>query len=162
MEFFRQAMNYSTNHVKSMRIRILAPVLLILLFSPGVAAAQSDTDGVREAVLDYVEGIYDVQPERIDRSVSRDLTKFGWFMMDGEYRPAPMNFDQLRSLAARWNADNRQGIDETTVKEVVVLDVLDKTAVAKLTAQWGIDYFQLEKIDGKWMIRHVLWQSHPD
>ena len=41
------------------------------------------------------------------------------------------------------------------------MDVLDKTAVAKLTAFWGIDYFQLEKNDGIWQIRHVIWQSHP-
>jgi len=36
-----------------------------------------------------------------------------------------------------------------------------KTATAKLTAFWGIDYFQLEKIEDKWMIRHIIWQSHP-
>ena len=52
-------------------------------------------------------------------------------------------------------------LDSDTPKELKVLDVLDKTATAKLTAQWGVDYFQLEKSDDKWMIRHVLWQSHP-
>ena len=66
-----------------------------------------------------------------------------------------MNFEQLKGLAATWNSNNRQGIDESTPREIVVLDVLDKIASAKLTAQWGIDYFQLEKMDGKWMIRHV-------
>lgn len=155
-------MNKPTTSYMYMRSKtFLSACLLLLVFSPAVVQAQTDTDGVRAAVLDYVEGIYDVEPERIDRSVSTDLVKFGWFMMEGEYRPAPMSFQQLRSLASRWNANNRQGIDASTPKEIVVLDVLDKTAVAKLTAQWGIDYFQLEKIDGRWMIRHVLWQSHP-
>ena len=146
----------------SIRFRPILPLCLALLFFvPWVAHAQTDAEGVHAAVLDYVEGIYDVQPERIERSVSTDLVKFGWFQSNGAYRPAPMNFEQLRGLAARWNEGNRQGIDASSPKEIVVLDVLDKTAVAKLTAQWGIDYFQLEKIDGKWMIRHVLWQSHP-
>lgn len=145
-----------------MRIRsFLSFCFVLLLTAPSLALAQTDTEGVHAAVLDYVEGIYDVQPERIERSVSTDLVKFGWFQSNGEYRPAPMNFEQLRGLAARWNEGNRQGIDASSPKEIVVMDVLDKTAVAKLTAQWGIDYFQLEKIDGKWMIRHVLWQSHP-
>ena len=72
-----------------------------------------------------------------------------------------MNFEQLKQLASRWNANNRMKLDDKTPREIVVLDVLDKTAVAKLTAQWGIDYFQLENIDGKWMIRQVLWQAHP-
>jgi len=72
-----------------------------------------------------------------------------------------MTYDQLHGLAQRWNSDNRQGINEDSPREIVVMDVLDKTAVAKLTAQWGIDYFQLEKTDGKWMIRHIIWQAHP-
>jgi hypothetical protein len=104
-----------------------------------------------------------VEPERIDRSVSTDLVKFGWWRSgpDADYAPAPMSFEQLRGLASRWNTDNRMGISEETPRQIEVLDVLDKTAVAKLTAFWGIDYMQLEKIEGKWMIRHVLWQSHP-
>lgn len=30
------------------------------------------------------------------------------------------------------------------------------------TAAWGIDYFHLAKLDGKWMIMNVRWQSIPD
>ncbi|MDA0378591.1 MAG: nuclear transport factor 2 family protein [Bacteroidetes bacterium] len=64
-------------------------------------------------------------------------------------------------FSTQWNAGNRQGIDENTPKEIQVIEVLDKTAIGKLTAVWGIDYFQLEKNDGVWQIRHVIWQSHP-
>jgi hypothetical protein len=45
------------------------------------------------------------------------------------------------------------------VKEVVVLDVLDKTASAKLVADWGVDYMHLAKVDGRWMIKNILWQG---
>ena len=126
------------------------------------AFAQSDQEGVHAAVLDYVEGFYNVEPDRFDRSLSQDLVKYGyWMNPEGEYQGSPMNFDQAKRLASQWNVGNRQGIDENTVKEIVVMEVLDKTAVAKLTAKWGIDYFQLEKNDGVWQIRHVIWQSHP-
>lgn len=117
---------------------------------------------VHAAVVDYVEALYSVEPERIARSVSTDLIKFGWYKSNGAYVPAPMTYEQLVRLAGSWNRDNRQNITDETVRDIVVYDVLDKTAVAKLTAQWGIDYFQLEKIDGTWKIRHILWQSHPD
>ena len=43
----------------------------------------------------------------------------------------------------------------------MVFDVLDKTASAKLTAEWGVDYFHLAKVGGKWQIMYVLWQSPP-
>lgn len=121
-----------------------------------------DQVAVHAAVVDYVEALYSVEPDRIARSVSTDLVKFGWFKSNGAYVPAPMSYEQLFRLAGSWNRDNRQNITDETVRDIVVYDVLDKTAVAKLTAQWGIDYFQLEKIDGTWKIRHILWQSHPD
>lgn len=134
----------------------------ILLFVTLSSYAQTDHEGVHAAVLDYVEGFYNVEPERFEKSISKDLVKYGyWTNPDGEYQGSPMNWDQAYRLASQWNVDNRQGIDENTPKVIEVMDVLDKTAVAKLTAQWGIDYFQLEKNDGIWQIRHVLWQSHP-
>jgi hypothetical protein len=46
-------------------------------------------------------------------------------------------------------------------KKIEVLDYQDQTASAKLTAWWGTDYILLAKLDGRWMITHVLWQSSP-
>ena len=46
-------------------------------------------------------------------------------------------------------------------KEVVIFDMTDQIATAKLTAWWGIDYMHLAKYDGKWKIVNVLWQTHP-
>lgn len=140
--------------------RLSALILCSFLILP--ANAQTDEEGVHAAVLDYVEGFYNVEPERFEKSLSKDLVKYGyWMNQQGEYHGSPMNWDQAYQLASRWNVDNRMGIDENTPKEIWVMEVLDKTAVAKLTAQWGIDYFQLEKNDGVWQIRHVIWQSHP-
>ena len=143
---------------------LLALCTLLLVTTTSARQTDDDTEGVRLAVLDYLEGLYNVEPDRIERSVSPDLVKFGWWRgnPDADYRSAPMSFEQLRSLAGSWNTDNRQNISSDSPREIVILDVLDKTAAAKLTAVWGIDYFQLEKVDGKWMIRHVLWQSHPE
>ncbi|MGH7520920.1 MAG: hypothetical protein ACREMI_06550 [Gemmatimonadales bacterium] len=36
-----------------------------------------------------------------------------------------------------------------------------QTATAKVVAWWEIDYPQLAKYDGKWMIVNVMWQSPP-
>lgn len=138
-------------------------LLLLALCLAAPSFAQSDTDGVRMAVEDYRDALYEADASKIERSVSTDLVKYGYWRSSAEeaYQGSPMTYDQLHGLAQRWNSDNRQGINEDSPREIVVMDVLDKTAVAKLTAQWGIDYFQLEKTDGKWMIRHIIWQAHP-
>jgi hypothetical protein len=44
---------------------------------------------------------------------------------------------------------------------VQVFEVLDRTANAKVTAQWGIDYMQLAKFTDGWKIVNIVWQTHP-
>lgn len=139
---------------------ILAIVLLAGLSLASWASADAEREGVEAAVRDYVEGLYLVDPARIERSVHPDMWKRGFYRQDGQYKLAPMKFDQLVALAGRWNKEGR--VDPAKApKKIEVFDVLDKTASAKLTADWGIDYFHLGKVDGKWMIMNVLWQSPP-
>jgi hypothetical protein len=44
---------------------------------------------------------------------------------------------------------------------VVLLEVLDQIAAAKVVAWWGTDFLHLAKIDGRWMITQVVWQTPP-
>jgi hypothetical protein len=147
-----------------MRQLALAPLVAVLLAVPVWAqtgnSAASDKEAVRQAALDYVEGIYNVQPERIQRSVHPKLVKSGFYRREvgGPYVESPMTFEQLVQLTGSWNKEKKR---DTSVKEVVVLDVLDQTATVKLVAAWGIDYMHLAKYDGTWKISQILWQSHP-
>jgi hypothetical protein len=50
---------------------------------------------------------------------------------------------------------------QTQRKDVLIQDVMDQTATARLSAWWGVDYMQLGKFDGKWKIVHIIWQSYP-
>jgi hypothetical protein len=139
-----------------------------LTLLPAAGAAQSDSsrdtnrEGVRQAVLDYVEGVYNVDPARIERSVHPKLAKTGFYRgpQDETYRPASaMTFAQLIEVAKTWNKAGK--LRKDAPKEITIYEVTDQTATAKLVAEWGIDYFHLAKFDGKWMILNVLWQSPP-
>ena len=140
-------------------ILLIAAVALL----PVAAAAQADAEreAVRAAVLDYVEGIYEVTPARIERSVHPELAKRGFFVKRGEtaYSSAVMTYQQLVELAASYNKSGR--VPKDAPKEVVIFDISDQTASAKLTAVWGIDYIHLAKYEGKWKFVNVLWQTHP-
>lgn len=146
----------------------MRPVLfvsaLVLTLAAGTSAVMSrtqaaqDREAVRQAGLDYVEGVYNVQPERIERSVHPSLVKRGFAMRNGAYAEMPMNYEQLVNLARNWNKEKKR---DTSVKNVEVLDLLDQTAVVKVTASWGIDHMLLGKYDGKWKISLIQWQSPP-
>jgi hypothetical protein len=139
---------------------IAAAVALSVLTTAAAAQAPSDQEAVRQAALDYVEGIYEVKPERLQRSVHPTLVKRGFYKKyaAAPYTEMPMTYEQLLKLAGSWNKDGKR---DTSIKEVAVLEVLDQTAVARVRANWGIDYMLLAKYDGQWKIVQILWQSHP-
>jgi Putative lumazine-binding len=145
--------------------RCLFLTLALSLLAVPVAAqpdANADREAVRQAVLDYVEGIYNVEPARIERSVSPNLAKLGFYRPQAEtaYRPGrSMAFQQLVEIAKTYNKEGK--LRKDAPKDIAIYDVMDQTASVKLTAEWGVDYMHLAKIDGKWMIVNVLWQSHP-
>jgi hypothetical protein len=122
------------------------------------SANTSDRDAVIAAVSDYVEGLYQADTTMIERSVAKHLAKRGYYTNKGVNQEATMTYDQLVQLTKRWKSS--QIITESTPRNIIVLDVLDKIASAKLEAKWGIDYFHLAKVDGKWNIVNVLWQEY--
>lgn len=143
---------------------LVAAVAVTLFLTPDLSAGKADDEkAVRQAVLDYVEGVYEVDPSRIERGVHKELRKTGFWYSDEEkmYKgPLPMTYTELHDLAANWNKEGK--VDATTaVKKIEIYEVSDKTASVKLTAHWGIDYMHLGKYDGRWMIINVLWQSPP-
>jgi Putative lumazine-binding len=142
-------------------------ILLISGFATFIAPATvgnerlADREAVETAILDYVEAIYQVEPERIAKSVSPDLAKVGYWYNDGstDYDESRMSYQDLYDLAGSWNKSGR--VPHDSRKDIEIFDVLDQTATAKLTARWGIDFMHLAKIDGTWMIMNIVWQRHP-
>lgn len=135
-------------------------LLIVMLLVPG--SQVSDREAVRMAVLDYVEGIYQMQPERVERSVHPNLAKIGFYRpsASSEFNaPSPMTYDALIRIAKNFNKDGK--LPANAPKEIVIYDVLERTATVKLTADWGVDYMHLGKFDGQWKIINVIWQSPP-
>jgi hypothetical protein len=142
------------------RLTILVASLSLCSFMAG--AQSHDHDLVYAALEDYVDALYLVQPERIKNSVHPNLTKKGYWRKTSSEPFGPeqtMSYQQLYELAGKWNA--KGGLKKDAPRKIEIFDVQDQTASAKLTAQWGTDYFHLAKYDGKWMIVNILWQSIP-
>ena len=141
-----------------------AAFLLLLTIAPQPAVAQvgDDREAVRRAVLDYVEGFYEGDSTKHVRSVMPEVFKFGyWIPRDStRYQGERMSWPEFHAYTNRVKA-NKRFAPASAPKEVVIFDVLDQTASAKLTASWGVDYLLLAKRDGRWMVSHVLWQTKP-
>ena len=145
------------------RIAMLALVGTIVGFTGyAQSSANAEKEAVAAAAMDYLVALYEAKPDLIARSVHTDLSKRGYYKKKGEtaFTSAPMSYQQLFDLAGSWNKDGKRPV-ATAPKEVVVYEVLNQTASAKVTALWGIDYMHLAKYDGKWKIVNILWQEPP-
>ena len=144
-----------------MRVLWLVGMLVLL---PALLPAQQNGDrgAVQRAVLDYVEGFYEGDTTKLQRSVWPEVRKYGYSKgpQAADYRGTAMPYERFITFAEGVRAD-RNRPPAGAPKQIEIFDVQDQTPSAKLTAWWGTDYLLLAKMDGRWMITHVLWQSPP-
>ncbi len=133
-----------------------------LLFVGDIAAdTESDAVAIRQAVLNYANSAYDVRADLIEKSVHPRLQKVGYTSRDGTvYREAFMDFTELKELVSKWNADGHFD-SKSARRDIKILDQFDRIAVARLDAEWGVDFFQLSKVGTEWKIVNVIWQTYP-
>jgi len=136
---------------------------ILLIASSFLSQAQLSKEEVVNAVKDYVDAFYYGDTTKIHRSISVNVVKYGYYIPKAKtiYEGEPMSFKEMIDYAAGVKKRGVSPNVEKFPKKVDVFDVLDQTASAKLTAWWGTDYLLLAKLNDRWMITHVLWQSLP-
>ena len=145
-----------------MRLSLLALMVLSTAVI-GVARAQTaaDSGAIRATALDYVEGWYEgngdrmaraLHPELVKRIVVRDTTT-GKSMVQG--MGASVLVNSTRHGYGKETPKERQQ------KEVTILDIFGNAASAKAVMSDWVDYRQLGKVDGRWVIVNVLWERKP-
>ncbi len=125
------------------------------------AQADADREAIKQTALDYGEGWYEGNAERMERALHPDLAK-------RIVRTSPENgrsrLDQMSALTLVQST--RAGYGKNTPKEqqqndVTILDVFQNAASVKLEMRDWIDYMQMAKFNGQWVIVNVLWELKP-
>ena len=138
-------------------------LLLAALAIPAVARAQTaaDSSAIRATALDYVEGWYEGNAERMSRAVHPELVK-RIVVSDTATKHSVI---QSMGATALVNGARRGWGKETPAerrqKDVTILDIFGNAASVKAVMADWIDYLQIAKIDGRWVIVNVLWERKP-
>lgn len=142
--------------------RVLTLVLVTAACAISVSAQHVDSELVRRAVTDYIEGFYEGDSTKLVRSVAPHVQKSGYARRGDAttYRRSSMPYDDFMRFARGVRA-GRNLPPPDAPQEVILFDVQDQTASVKVVAWWGTDYLLLARENGRWMITHVLWQSPP-
>jgi len=140
--------------------KILPLFFLAACFSVG-ATATDDRAAITQAALDYIESQHTPSPKQMAQALHPELKKRTyWHKADGSEFVMETSRDFMVELAGRYNTKGDRFPAEPR-KDIEILDIDDRVASVKLTADEWIDYMHLVKTDaGEWKIINVLWQYH--
>jgi len=121
----------------------------------------TETEAIRQTVLNYLEAWYQGDPERGGESLHPDLAK-RIVRTHPESGPDTLENMSANRLIERWRSGDGKAIPPgNRKKEVTILDVYGLMASVKLEAAAWVDYMHLAKFNDRWVIINVLWELKP-
>jgi hypothetical protein len=122
---------------------------------------KQDTLEIQQAALDYIESQHKPNPKQMERALHPRMVK-RTFWKDKETGKAYVRETTTESMVLLAESYNKQGdkFPSSPKKQIVLLDVSERTASVKLVADEWIDYMHIVKLNGSWKIINVLWQYH--
>jgi len=143
-----------------MKQTILAITVAAALLSPARAQSPEDNAAIKQTALDYIEGWYEGNAERMERALHPKLVKRIFEKNSaGEVVLDEMGAQQLVEGTRRGGG--KRTPPEKQQKDVTILDVFENAAAVKVVASDWIDYLQMAQVDGRWVIINVLWELKP-
>lgn len=123
-------------------------------------ASKEDLAAIRAAALDYVEGWYEGNPERMERALHPELAKRIVHSREGRSRLDQMG--AMRLVQATREGHGKGVPAEVQQRDVEILDVYGNAASVRATMYNWIDYMHMAKWNGQWKIVNVLWELKPE
>ena len=122
--------------------------------------SRSDSAAIRQTALDYIQGWYTGDAARMERAVHPELAK-RIVQTDSLGR---IRIDQQSAMTLV--VGTRMGYGKSTPQpdrhdDVRILDIYRNAASARVNASYWVDYLQLAKWHGRWVIVNVLWELKP-
>ena len=114
---------------------------------------------IKQTALDYIEGWYEGNPDRMARAVSPELVKRIVFTDGGVSRIENMGASKLVANVRGGGGTKTPAAKQK--KDVTILDRYQNAASVKVVASDWVDYLHVAKIDGRWQIVNVLWELNP-
>jgi hypothetical protein len=144
--------------------RLLVSIVIVLGSVICVSAqtpSEADKEAIKQTALDYIEGWYEGNPERMERALHPELAKR---IVRSDPKSGRSNLGQMSAMSLVMGTragGGKQTPKEKQQKDVSILDVFENAASVKVVASDWIDYLHMAKWNGRWVIVNVLWELKP-
>lgn len=123
----------------------------------------ADLDAIEATALDYIDGYYTGDGERMARALHPELAKrivrndprTGESVLQNMDAKALINMTKAGGGSQMYTVEQRRS-------DVEILDVYENVASVKIVATDWIDYLHVGMVDGEWKIINVLWELTPE
>jgi hypothetical protein len=105
-----------------------------------------------------VEGWYEGNPERMGRALHPELVKRIVVSDTATKRRVLQNMGASALVNGTRHGWGKETPEDRRRKDVTILDVFRNAASVKAEMADWIDYIQMAKVDGRWVIVNVLWE----
>ena len=145
-------------------VKVFSLIAIVLLVSGAAAAQTAPTDenaAITKTALNYIEGWYEGNAERMESSLHPELAKR---MIYTDPKSGRSQFNHMGAMALVQGTKRGGGTQtpkEKQLKEVTILDRFQNAAIVKIVASDWIDYLSVAKFNGEWKIINVLWELKP-
>ncbi len=148
--------------------KILLSLIVSFICSVAIVQAQTTTTvadtqkaAITQTALDYIEGWYMGDVERMERALHPELAK----RIVHTNQQGQSRLDQMSAMSlvqGTRRGFGKQTPKEKQLKEITILDVFENAASVKIVASDWIDYLHIAKFNGRWVIVNVLWELKPE
>jgi hypothetical protein len=136
---------------------VLGLVFLAAISMNALAQSDADREAIKRTALNYAEGWYEGNADKMESALSPDLAK----RIVRTNPQGQSGLGQMTALALVQGTRGGSGKTTPTAeqqKDVSILDVLGGAATVKLEMRDWVDYMHVGKMNGKWVIINVLWE----
>ncbi len=143
-----------------MRNLILAITVILVCVLNSFAQSDADKRAITATAMDYVEGWYEGNSERMERALFPELAK-RMFSKDEKGKSVFNEMGAMRLVQATRTGYGKNTPQDKQRKDITILDVFETVASVRADMTAWIDYMHLAKVDGRWVIVNVLWELRP-
>lgn len=139
---------------------IIFAIISIACVFPVAAQSDPDRDAIKRAALNYAEGWYEGNADKMESALHPDLAK-RIVRTNGKGQSELGQMSAMSLVQGTRAGSGKQTPAAERQKDVTILDMLGGAATVKLEMRDWVDYMHIGKFNGRWVIINVLWELKP-
>ena len=125
------------------------------------APRQADREAITETALDYGQGWYAGDADRMERSLHPDVAKRVRWATPASPKGRIEHMSAMTLVQKTRRGGGTDVPEDTRRTDVKILDIYGSAASVRLDMHDWIDYLHMSKIGDRWVIVNVLWELTP-